>query len=300
MSAAPGWYPDPTRRKPLRYWDGETWTTWAAEAGITTADVVEALEQFPDPHDAPPPPGHSSPPPAHGSAPPEPFRALRALSTALTSLLAVTIVTAIGMTLLVVRRINLLDDVDRGAFVSRDDLESVDTAVAATAVWTVLLGVAVFVVLVVFLFRASKNTALWSPAKARWGPGWTIGGWFIPIAAAVIPGLVAAEIWRRSQPPDDSGMPTPAGEQRASAGIVWAWWTCSIVGALLWQVDAGDSLSELRLTNIFIALGSLAWIPASMLLLFIVRRITSYQHERVERAAVGATTTATPLPWERR
>jgi hypothetical protein len=26
----PGWYPDPTARSPLRYWDGNQWTDWVS------------------------------------------------------------------------------------------------------------------------------------------------------------------------------------------------------------------------------------------------------------------------------
>jgi hypothetical protein len=33
-----------------------------------------------------------------------------------------------------------------------------------------------------------------------WGPGWALGGWFIPFGNAVIPFLITAEVWKASAP----------------------------------------------------------------------------------------------------
>ncbi|HEY8717766.1 DUF2510 domain-containing protein, partial [Pengzhenrongella sp.] len=35
---APGWYPDPLRRAPLRYWSGQGWTTWLASGATVWVD----------------------------------------------------------------------------------------------------------------------------------------------------------------------------------------------------------------------------------------------------------------------
>lgn len=40
QSAAPGWYPDPTRRHSHRYWDGTAWTSAIADAGVQGEDPV--------------------------------------------------------------------------------------------------------------------------------------------------------------------------------------------------------------------------------------------------------------------
>lgn len=37
----PNWYPDPTSRHELRYWDGDRWTDHISDAGITGTDPVE-------------------------------------------------------------------------------------------------------------------------------------------------------------------------------------------------------------------------------------------------------------------
>lgn len=63
VSTAPaGWYPDPTRRNELRYWDGGAWSDWAMRSG---AEIV-------DPVDAPAPAASltAAPPTASATAPP--------------------------------------------------------------------------------------------------------------------------------------------------------------------------------------------------------------------------------------
>lgn len=37
-----GWYPDPTGRRPLRWWDGAEWTGHAQEHGVVIHDGLEA------------------------------------------------------------------------------------------------------------------------------------------------------------------------------------------------------------------------------------------------------------------
>lgn len=40
----PGWYPDPTRRDQLRWWDGSDWTDHRRAPSVRSAAVQEALE----------------------------------------------------------------------------------------------------------------------------------------------------------------------------------------------------------------------------------------------------------------
>jgi hypothetical protein len=43
MSSHPAnWYPDPSRRHELRYWDGARWTEHVSDAGRTSVDPVDA------------------------------------------------------------------------------------------------------------------------------------------------------------------------------------------------------------------------------------------------------------------
>src|SRR5262245_60770602 len=38
MNADAGWYPDPSQRHELRYWDGNSWSDHVADRGVTSQD----------------------------------------------------------------------------------------------------------------------------------------------------------------------------------------------------------------------------------------------------------------------
>jgi uncharacterized protein YxjI len=41
MAAEPNWYPDPSRRHELRFWDGTTWTPHVSDAGVVGLDEID-------------------------------------------------------------------------------------------------------------------------------------------------------------------------------------------------------------------------------------------------------------------
>lgn len=40
-AASPAWYPDPTRRHQVRYWDGRIWTAYVADQGAQSTDPIK-------------------------------------------------------------------------------------------------------------------------------------------------------------------------------------------------------------------------------------------------------------------
>ena len=50
MQVAPGWYPDPSQRYPLRAFDGQTWTGWVSDGAATWHDPAQ---QAPSQHASP-------------------------------------------------------------------------------------------------------------------------------------------------------------------------------------------------------------------------------------------------------
>lgn len=39
MAGPPGWFPDPGRAHPLRWWDGNRWTDWVSDGHLVAADA---------------------------------------------------------------------------------------------------------------------------------------------------------------------------------------------------------------------------------------------------------------------
>lgn len=47
-AAASDWYPDPTRRHELRYWDGHQWTDYVADGGVQSQELEQTVVEQPE------------------------------------------------------------------------------------------------------------------------------------------------------------------------------------------------------------------------------------------------------------
>ncbi len=71
--------------------------------------------------------------------------------------------------------------------------------------------------------------------KGTWGPGWAIGGWFLPPGFLyVIPMLVLRETWRATDPS------VPLGDDRWRKGpvhpVLWIWWLLYGIAPIVFAV----------------------------------------------------------------
>ena len=59
--------------------------------------------------------------------------------------------------------------------------------------------VATAVITMIWMFRIARNHRVLHRG-GTWGPGWAIGGWFLPPLLFVIPALMFRELWKASDP----------------------------------------------------------------------------------------------------
>ena len=285
--AGAGWYPDPLGRAQVRYFDGTEWSQWAADDGKSRLDAEAVLTALPAPPDAPPPgmpppPGTGWTPVPAGSLTPQRFRSIKGLSLALMWVLIGVAVASVGSAIALAVRLDAVDRFRGGDFSALQDVRDGDDAVSTASTILVLLSIAVFVLIIIFLFRAVKNTELWNTVRERWTPGWAIGGWFIPIANLVIPFLVVRETWHRSNPAAVSG-----GDRRASTVLIWGWWLLFVVGYIAIQIDPGDdppTIDQIRVRDGFGIGGCVLLAASSVFMILVVRRLAKWQHENAPRA----------------
>ncbi len=168
----------------------------------------------------PPPPGSgwtSVGPYATSLMPVPPMRSLKGLATALTVLfVAVAIVDVVAAAALF-GRAGLFDDAANGRFVGVDEATNADSSVAAGLVGHLGVFVAIAVVFIVWQFRHAKNAEVLG-ARGGLGPGWAIGGWFVPLANYVLP---AVQLHQSSRSSDLAGR-RQGGRGRGS-GLVVLW-----------------------------------------------------------------------------
>ena len=116
-----------------------------------------------------------------------------------------------------------------GGDVSFTDLSRPTTPSARGVGFTLLLGIAVFVLLIIWLWRAYSNTRVFGAAPWRFGRGWTIGAWFIPFANFVIPKMLINDAWRGA---DRDAPGNPRWRKLPVTAIVTLWWFSFVIAVL--------------------------------------------------------------------
>ena len=285
--AGAGWYPDPLGRAQVRYFDGTEWSQWAADDGKSRLDAEAVSDRAPGTTRRTAT-GHATSArtgwtPAQQAGPGvAQFRSVQGLSTALMWVLIGVAVSAVGAAIALGYRLDAIDRFRGGSFAALQDVNDGDDAVKAMSNIMSAFNIAVFVLFIIFLFRAVKNAELWNTVKEKWTPGWAIGGWFIPLANFVIPFLVVLETWRRSDPEVVSGSRT-----RASVGLLWGWWLLFVVGYSATQFDPYDNptFDQIKVRDGFGIAGSLLLATSAILMIVLVRRLAKWQRENAQPGA---------------
>lgn len=144
----------------------------------------------------------ASPPPA-ASTPSSrnffgPVKALDKLATATCVLLGLTTVAMAGATFPYFSRANLTKNAIANN-VTQAEATAADNAVLTLAVLVIILTLATAAVFIAWQYNHALNAvALRGPLDL--GPGWAIGGWFIPLANLVLPFLQIRQAARASDP----------------------------------------------------------------------------------------------------
>ncbi len=166
------------------------------------------------------------------------------------------------------------------------------TAFGLTALIQLLAGagqIVLAVLSIVLLFRMARNLRSLG-RETRWGPGWTIGGWFIPpLVLYLIPFLMLREMWRASDPDVAWGSQHQEWKMAPVTGVITLWWVMfGLVpllvlfapGARSGAITLGDSnldpLAEQLVEQWSVTtIASLASVVAAACWILIVRGLTS-------------------------
>jgi Domain of unknown function (DUF4328) len=163
------------------------------------------------------------------------------------------------------------------------------------------LYVAVVVLFIVWFHRLYSNLPALGATNIRWGKGWAIGAWFVPILSLWRPKQIANDIWRSSDPhaPPQQG----SSWRDKDVPIVFQWWWAAFLvsqwigNAALRATLRADTASDLAQTAVVYGIADGFDILAALLAVAVVRRTTARQEERAARldaATLGAWTTPTP------
>jgi hypothetical protein len=82
--------------------------------------------------------------------------------------------------------------------------------------------IATVVLSMIWLYHVVRSN-IGAGRRGTWGPGWAIGGWFLPpLVLYVIPMLVLREAWRASDP--DVAIGDERWKRGAVHPVLWIWW----------------------------------------------------------------------------
>lgn len=162
---------------------------------------------------------------------------------------------------------------------------SVDEAWGVTGLLALVLTLATAVLFMVWMHRAHRISAWLNPRPRSWTQGWTVGGWFIPLANLVIPKLVLNEIERLATDVRRGLSPGAAWQKLPTMPIGWVWWL-SWMGSLVFSaVSSGmlDSVTEasrfdpgqVRALYYTAAIGDALWVVAAVSAVVYVRALTA-------------------------
>ncbi|MGV9311491.1 DUF4328 domain-containing protein [Streptomyces sp. NPDC003691] len=213
--------------------------------------------------------------------PPRPVKAPVGLSYAVIALLGLCIVVdlfAIGVS---VHVRGVAESLDNSPFsITQAEADDADRMMAVAIAFKGVALLVTGVLFVIWFAAARANAAVFAPDVTRWGQGWAIGGWFIPLAGLVIPRLVAGTIWEGSR-----------RERYAHSGTapLTVWWTLYVIGMLAGQVGLQNySRSETPFEALFgatwLIIADTIDIAAAVAAIVVVRKITRMQQEKAAAA----------------
>ncbi len=253
----------------------------------------------------PPQPGSGAPYPAtvyqsygssgyqpYGSGPARTMQPLQGLATAASVLLGVTAAFGALAGVFLMSRASTVDDFVNGA-AALTDLSDADSRVGAGIALFFISFVATGVVFILWQFRHAKNAEAIRGSLSI-GPGWAIGGWFIPLANYVLPAVQISQSAKASDPDLPAGAPRDRGKL---PGIIIAWAVVFAVGAGVFLAGSSSRPSEDQVTlfnarsqiqdfaraDREAAFGMFLYAAAGVLGLLMVRQLT----ERQRRAAAS-------------
>lgn len=166
---------------------------------------------------------------------------------------------------------------DPGSYTWADVFAAQDQENGINLAWTIGFFVTA-VAFIAWFYRARLNAELYHPTGLKWGHGWAVGGWFVPLLNLIRPYGVARDTL--------TAFSTPIGQpvrQRRTSALLTAWWLLFVVSVVgfealrLWEPDTLDGIELLyQLEIAFVAASALA---AAAGIAFI-RQLTTLHHRR--------------------
>jgi Domain of unknown function (DUF4328) len=142
----------------------------------------------------------------------------------------------------------------------------------------------------VWIYQAHKNLPRLGASGLRYSPGWAVGWFFVPIFNLWRPYQVAQEIWKASDPRAPAG---DAWHSGSGSWVIVGWWAFWIISNIVGNLAAHMLWSEraapltLQSGTALEMLSSVLAVPAALLAILMIKRITDRQQRKYEQQAAA-------------
>jgi hypothetical protein len=212
------------------------------------------------------------------AAPPARWRDLRGLAIALVVVFGVMVCAAVVLAAALANRISVVQDFKAGRFgdiITRAN--DADDFVDGAGAFYGITQLVIIVLFIIWQYRAAKNNEALDRRNPRFGPGWSIGAWFIPFANLVIPVMILQDLWRGATPTTPRGDPRWRSVQ--GSWLIGVWWAALLVSLLRFGASSADnaSLDDIERSNTVALVGVVATVIAAVLAAFVVWTLSRRQ-----------------------
>jgi hypothetical protein len=145
----------------------------------------------------------------------------------------------------------------------------------------VLITLPIAVLLVIWSYQAHRWSDSLEPEGRRWGRGWSIGAWFIPLANIILAPLVLAEIHKIASVKRSNGRAETDWTRQPTPAVLILWFVFYALGTVILffgnsvMDNEWSDLGEYRGGLIFILIGLGMTATASMLAAAFIKDISS-------------------------
>ncbi|MFD3971387.1 DUF4328 domain-containing protein [Streptomyces cyaneofuscatus] len=144
------------------------------------------------------------------------------------------------------------------------------------------------ILFILWFHRTRRNAEVFDPSVQKTGPGWAVGGWFVPVGNLWFPYRVADGIWTGSAPVGPEGGRTAV--PRALLNFWWALWIATLLADQITAHIQDTSIEPERQAHALtlVAAADALEIAAAVLAILFVRALTRMQVERAVQPPVPA------------
>jgi hypothetical protein len=173
----------------------------------------------------------------------EPLRGRRRWVVAVFGTIVALCLAAVGLS---IAELNLIDRLESGQFVSDEEIAANDRRVQTIGIVQFIAFLAGGIVFIRWLRAAYRNADVLAPGVRRYGHGWAIGAWFVPILNLWRPKQIVNDVWEASTLPGDGRRPPV---------LLLTWWLSWIASFLLGRAATratanDETLDDLRATDL--------------------------------------------------